>query len=1650
MTPPVQRFLKNKVVAYLENKLDTEVNIGSIYIGLPKKVIIKDLYLEDRHKDTLASVGNLEVDIALTKLIFKNEIRINTIYLSNSTLKVKRQLPDTSFNFQFIVDAFGGTDTTTVTDTTAQVISINKISLDNIRCVYKDVVTGNDAVVQFAHFSTRLGKIAPEKMQFEIPETRLVGLVADIVQTKPLTKPETLAEDKIEASEPSPLALDFESIDLEDIRLNYRNDASATYAQVAFEGLEITMNDLDLQHRTIAIDRLLLNNSNIAFRLGKKQAAEVVAKEAAKEIETRADAGWRFLADEITIDNNFLRFDNDNDPPLKYGMDYSHLKADDLDLSIENFIFSDDSTGGTIKSASFKEKSGFVLNELQADFLYSGTRAYLKNLYIETPGTVLKRKAAIAYSSIESIIDNPGMLYVDADISNSRIRVKDILTFVPALRSTPAFSNANATLFINGRFRGRLDAFKLDILQVRGLSETSIDLDGSIIGLYSGRNLAANLNIRNFTTSKKDISTFIPANYLPTNLTLPERINLNGTIVTKNDVTTGNLRLNSSMGILTVKGDLAEWNNPDRMRYNATLTATELDVGSFLQNAQIPDDIAASFTVHGTGTNPKTMDALIDGKIESVIFQQYNYRDISVNASLKQQLLNANIRINDPNIDVTAEGKANISNTNGAFTATVMVDSIKFQPLGITKSEMLYRGKLEADFPVANLSRPEGNLLVSQSLLVHKEKRVELETIQLQAGNNDSGHYVKVSSALANASLYGQYDLIELPDVFMQSIQPYFKMEEGIVKHVKPYDFNIAVMVHNTRAWNIIVPELDKMQPAQMQAHFSNVTGISGWANVPLVETNLERLTGLQAKLETRNDSLVVDMDFKHFYLNQNLQIGTTSLQAQAANNNIHFFLKSQDTRNKDKYSLGGNFQYIGPNQYALSLSPDNLMLNYDQWTMSPENKITVNNNDILVNNFLLSRNNQQLKIQSLTNQSNSPMQINFTNFRLATITGLIQADSTLADGMINGNITLEQLNPKPIFTSDITINDLRVMNDTTGNLRLQVDNRNNDVFDVNATLSGHGNDAQLSGTYQPYATTNNLDLKLNVQKLSVSTLEAFSAGTIYNGSGSITGNFTLRGNIAKPVINGELNFDKAMFGYLNLNDHLVIDKEKLVINNEGILLDNFIIKDSAGQELRMDGKIATTDFMHYKFDARLRANNFRLINTTKKENKDMYGKLYVTANLHLTGDETLPVIDGRISVNKGTNMTMVLPQEEPEIVRREGIVEFVSFSSPNDSLFLVDDTIHTKIFSGADVSVTIETSKEADFTLVIDEGNGDFIHIKGTTLLTAETDRSNNVTLSGTFELESGTYELTFNLLRRKFEIEKGSRITWEGEPLDGTIDIKAKYIAKVSPIDLVKNQLGESTTSQRNTYMQRLPFEVILHMEGSLEEPVFKFDIQLPEDKGLGVSQDVINTVQTRLDQLRLDEAEMNRQVFSILLLNRFVGDNPLEGMDNSFDPSMMAKQSVSRLMSDQLNRLASNLISGVNLNFDIETYEDYTTGQKQNHTDLNVELSKQLLNDRLTVTVGSNFAIEGTSSNTGNNFAGDVALDYKLSRDGRYMLRAYRLNEYYGAIEGYVIETGVGFVMTIDYNRFREIFETSKKKEERRRQRQAQSAQQNANQQ
>ena len=61
----VQNFGRKKIQAYLESKLHTKVIIGDLSVDFPKNIMLKNIYMEDQHQDTLLYAGNLNLDVNL-------------------------------------------------------------------------------------------------------------------------------------------------------------------------------------------------------------------------------------------------------------------------------------------------------------------------------------------------------------------------------------------------------------------------------------------------------------------------------------------------------------------------------------------------------------------------------------------------------------------------------------------------------------------------------------------------------------------------------------------------------------------------------------------------------------------------------------------------------------------------------------------------------------------------------------------------------------------------------------------------------------------------------------------------------------------------------------------------------------------------------------------------------------------------------------------------------------------------------------------------------------------------------------------------------------------------------------------------------------------------------------------------------------------------------------------------------------------------------------------------------------------------------------------------------------------------------------------------------------------------------------------------
>jgi len=531
------------------------------------------------------------------------------------------------------------------------------------------------------------------------------------------------------------------------------------------------------------------------------------------------------------------------------------------------------------------------------------------------------------------------------------------------------------------------------------------------------------------------------------------------------------------------------------------------------------------------------------------------------------------------------------------------------------------------------------------------------------------------------------------------------------------------------------------------------------------------------------------------------------------------------------------------------------------------------------------------------------------------------------------------------------------------------------------------------------------------------STVEAFSFGQLNRAKGNLTGKTTITGSTTSPRLNGAVNFDDVAFNVTQLGSRYSLDKQKIQFDGQKINFNNFIVADSLNQQMKINGNVNIATIPDVGYDLTIAAKNFTVLNSTQKQNELFYGKAAIDANLTVKGQGSKSVVDGNVKIDPGSNITVVLPNEATEAGdASKGVIEFVDMSD-STQIAKVDSIDAKQIVVDfiSQISVDLEVDDKSEFKVVIDELNGDNIKLKGNAKLNTGVAPNGQLYLIGAYDVTEGSYDLTLQILKRQFVIQKGSSLIWTGDPMKADLNITAAYEVMVDPGSIDNNYKGD----------RKIPIEVQIIITGNLATPNITFNVTPGAEVAENVKRDI--TDQTFWADMTNNPSEMNKQAFALLITNRFITDQTSTGFNIGSSAEAIARQSVSQLLSDQLNNLASDLVKGVNLDLNLNSSTDQTAGAR---TDLNVGLSKAFLGDRLKISVGKNFELESKGQTPSSTQVFDnIALDYSLSKDGRYLFRGYRKNQYQSILEGFIIETGVSFIVTADYDLFREIFQKQK---------------------
>lgn len=1612
--PAVQNFVKDKAVSYLEEKIQTKVAIDRIEIGLPKNVIVEGIYFQDQQKDTLLYGEKVLVNISLFKLI-SSKVQIENIELTGIVANINRNA-EGEFNFDYIIQAFASEEPKPESEPTE--ISLDKINLNNIRFTFDDAVSQNDFKLKLGHFNTRIKTFDLEKLNFEVPKIKVDQLSIQLEQgiAQVLQNTEEVVE---EAKNEPNLNLKIGEVDLGKIDIRFESQSNQLKTGLAFQKLVVNFNEIDLQKQFIDIASIDLKQTNGNLVLGKIK--EQVTKEASTET---ASNNWKFKLDKILVEKLDFQFDDENSAPIASGIDYKHLHLQNLNLDASQLSYATENMAANINSFQMKDKSGLEIQNFSTDFKMTPIGISLEKLVIKTPQTEIKNKLVLGFPSLESIGENPGEIAINAKLLQTKIAFQDVLLFAPQLaQDNPFKSNPNAILLLNTELSGKVSNLQIPIFQISGIGQTNASLSGRIVGLPDVEKAYFDLAIKQFQSTSNDVLAFVPPNTIPSNIQLPSIFNLNGNFKGLVYDFATNLNFASSFGDAKVVA-LFNQTQKGNEKYDAQIDLSEFDLGKLIQNDSI-GKLSLKADVKGAGLDPKTAAANADLEVIKATFNSYTYQNVSLKGAIQNGDFEITTASQDPNItfDGIASGSFKTDYPTGKLKLNL--EMVDLEKLNFIEKPFRFKGIIEADMASTDIDFLNGEVVLHKFILANEKEQFALDSIKISAKSTVENNSIKLESQFVDASILGKYKLSKIGESFSNSIQKYYQTSEiPSTQNSEEQQFAFNVEVKNTPILLKFVPDLTGLEPILIEGKYNSVNdSIAMNGRIPLVKYGNNTVTNAVIDLRTEENALVYNLEVDDIQ-NEQFQIPHTIVSGKVEDNVVNYALQLLDNKDAERYFIAGTLEAKnGINE--VSLDSEKLILNYNEWQLAADNLIRFGQQGINATNFDLSKGENKLTIQSETNDMSSPIAIDFDNFEIETLTSFAQQSQLEMTGKINGNANVRNLSSTPIFTSDLMIENFTFQKDTVGDVKLKVNNETASTFNAEVSITSQENKVDLNGFYR--TSDSSFNMKLAIEKLNLKSIQGFTMGNLTNSTGFFTGNFDISGTADKPKVIGTLDFNEIGFKVTSLNSSFKSINDQIKLTGESIVFDNFGIKDEKDNDLNINGRILTSTFQDFQFDLAVVADNFKAINSTEKDSDLFYGELYIDTKLNVKGDLDSPVVNGSLKVNKDTKFTVVLPQSDPSIADREGIVEFIDPNSVKlfDETITLKDSLNTSSIRGILAAVNIEVVKEAEFSIIIDKSNGDFLKLKGQAQLSGGIDPSGKTTLTGRYEFDEGTYEMSFNLIRRKFNIKKGSYILWTGEPTSANINITAVYNTETSPLDLVSDQLGQVAPDVRNRYLQRIPFETELIMKGELLQPEISFDIVLPDGNN-SVSTDIINMTQTKLAQLRQQPTELNKQVFALLLLNRFVGENPFS-QSGGPTASSLARESASKILSQQLNNLAGDLIEGIELEFDLDSTDDFSTGQRESRTDLNVAISKKLLDDRLKITVGSSFGLEGPQQENqdATNIAGDISAEYQLTKDGRYRVKAYRKNLYQVALLGEVVETGVAFIITIDYNKFKEIF-------------------------
>ena len=1347
------------------------------------------------------------------------------------------------------------------------------------------------------------------------------------------------------------------------------------------------------------ISNFRMKNDTFLFNLGSVQIDKPVYK--LNQLESDSLTNLYFLIDSftsndtsssnldilinstsVTITNAHFVWDNYNYEQEDFGIDWDHIDLKNINLDLTQFEMINDSFNAVFNHLSWIEKSGFKLDNFTGNAIFSSTRTVVENLNVVTPFSNIKIDLNYEYDSIGSYVEFIDEVYMNYDLDSSIINFKDISYFTSTLQGM------DYEVMAYGKERGPVSDMKLSNIYLGYGEETVINGRVFINGLPDLESTSFTCKFKDISTNYPDLSTIKTYPFTEgKTLVIPEFIQNGKTMSFKgsftgfyNDfVTYGTFK--SKNGIVKTDLKLTQ-NDTGTIQYSGQIKSTDFNLGQLTKLPKMFNKLSVDMKVKGEELDFETMDLKLKGNLTKFDFMGYRYRDIDIDGVILDQTLEGIVQVADTNVNLSFEGAIDLQDEVPLYKFNAKIDHLRPKQLHLLDRDSSASLSTEVifNFQGNSIDNVLGRAGLRNFRFYELDNTVRLDTVDFLGFTTGKDKTLSLTSDNIDLLITGEFYFEDLLQSMNYVTYKWFPSiySQPQSKPSTVENFSLSMNARKFSGFSsIFIPQITFEDDLKIEFNFNSEQEEIDFevesSNMAIYDQHITNLK-LGAQLTQDTFNLISNSTYLKFtdssYI-ENLTINAIASKDLIQSNII--WNNHEEVENSGNLNFEMNF--TNPEHFNVKFNQSKFTFNDTVWNIMDSSYISKSGKEYLFNNVIVYQDDQNFNLDGLiSTDPDKKLSIHVDNFDLKLLNPIFKKYDIHTQGKVNGETILEDVYGDLRFKSNSSFTDLQLNHQYIGDGHIFSEwNDTDQRFDIDVDFNYEGiNTLNVLGKYYPRIKVDNLDLTLSLNQFPVKIIEPFFKDYIDDVSGTITGKSAINGTFKKPEIAGEFLLRHLETHVIYLNETLYADSQFVFIRPNLIGADAIIIEDEDHKKAQANFSLFHHNYEDLNFDLSVTSiNAFRAFNTTRKDNEYFYGKVYLSPGSTIgleSGYQGVLNITANVSTGTGTLVTIPF-YEEGEVATND----FIYFKQ--DSSILVQEVVEEEEF-GLNLDMSMDLNKNAEIQLIFDEFTNDKIQAIGTGSINLKISEEEDFSIYGNYEIEEGFYLFTFaKVISKKFDIEPGGRLTWNGDPYAGQANIKAVYKVRTTLLEL-----GVVAAYDSTELTKRVPVEVILSMTGNYMNPDLSFTFSLPPK---------YDEIQTLLNNL--DEGERNKQVFALLILNKFM---PISGGDVSSGSNVVATNST-EVLSNQL----SNWLSSISNNWDMGVR--YNPGDDISADEVEVALSTQLFNDR--VLLETNLGISGnTNTNTASNnksnaIVGEFTISYKINKKGNIVGKVFnRSNE------------------------------------------------------